>query len=92
MEAEDFFGGGIGLFYQSVEAEYQHAGRQVGEHGLAEIFRSAGAALFGLRLHLQLVFLLLELLDDRVVEMQGQSVELGRGAGIEIGLGGNVLA
>ena len=92
METENLLGGGIGLFHQSVDAEHQHARGKIGEHGLAEIFRGASAALFGQRLHLQLVFLLLQLLDDGVVEMEWQSFQSGRGGGIEIGLGGNVAA
>ena len=52
MKTENLFGGGIGLFHQSVDTEYQHTGRKIRENGLAEIFSGAGAALFDLRLHL----------------------------------------
>ena len=66
---------GLEVFTNPFDAEDEHSGGKIREHGLAEVFRGAGAMLFGLRLYLQFVLLLLELLDDRVVEIQRQSVE-----------------
>ena len=61
------------------------------EHGLTEVFRSASAALLGERLHLQFVFLLFELLDDSVVEVERQIFQGGRAGAAEIGFGGDAL-
>ena len=81
---------GLACFTNPLRPKTSTSGGKIGEHGLTEILCSAGAALFGQSLHLQFVLLLLELLDDGVVEMQRQSLELGRGSGAEIGFGGDV--
>lgn len=92
MEPKNFFGRGIGLLYQPVEPEYQHSRRKIREYGLAEVLRGPGPALFGERLYLQLVFLLFELLDNRVVEVKRQSFKRWGGRGVDIGFSGNVSA
>jgi hypothetical protein len=48
--------------------------------------------LLGLVLQLQLVFLLLQLLNDGVVKMEWQSIKLGGRPGIEFGLLRNAAA
>jgi hypothetical protein len=55
-------------------SEDQHAGRKIGEHGLAEVLTGAGAVLLGQVLHLQCVLLLLQFLDHVVVEVNGSGL------------------
>ena len=82
METEDLLGRRIGLLHQAVEPKHEHAGRKIGQHCLAKVFRGAGAVLFGESLYLEFVLLLFELLDDGVIEVEGKSFKAGRGAGL----------
>src|SRR5579864_8657771 len=77
--------------HQPIAAEDQNSTGEIREYGLTEIFGRAGTLLLGLRLHLQLMFLLLQLLNDCVVEMEGQSIDRRRRAIGKIGFLSDVL-
>src|SRR5262249_31250654 len=81
----------VGGLDQSIRAENQDSRRKIRKHRLAEILADTRPLLLRLRLHLQLMLLLFKLLDDRVVEIQRQSLKRCRASIRQVGLFGNVL-